>query len=241
MTASTKEGRVRIGAGAGYSGDRIEPAVELAEHGALDYLVFECLAERTIALAQQARRGNPELGYDPLLDARMRAVLPAAVRNGVRIISNMGAANPLAAARKTASIAKDLGLSGLKIAAVSGDDVLDVVRQGTYRFEESGDSVADYDSKLVSANAYLGAAPIVEALQAGADIVLTGRAADPAFHGTADPRVRLGDGRLEHARSSDGGGTSARMRRTDLGRLFLRSRFQGRADARAPRLSDRRS
>src|ERR1700676_2246870 len=181
MTAATKEGRVRIGAGAGYSGDRIEPAVELAEHGALDYLVFECLAERTIALAPQARRGDPELGYDPLLDARMRAVLPAAVRNGIRIISNMGAANPLAAARKTASIAKDLGLSGLKIAAVSGDDVLDVVRQGTYRFEESGDSVADDDSKLVSANAYLGAAPIVGALQAGADIVLTGRAADPSL------------------------------------------------------------
>ena len=181
MTAATKEGRIRIGAGAGYSGDRIEPAVELAEHGALDYLVFECLAERTIALAQQARRGNPELGYDPLLDARMHAVLPAAVRNGVRIISNMGAANPLAAARRTAAIAKDLGLNALKIAAVSGDDVLDVVRQGTYRFEESGDSVADYHTKLVSANAYLGAAPIVGALQAGADIVLTGRAADPSL------------------------------------------------------------
>jgi hypothetical protein len=181
MTAATKEGRVRIGAGAGYSGDRIEPAVELAEHGALDYLVFECLAERTIALAQQARRSNPALGYDPLLEARMRAVLPAAARNRVRIVSNMGAANPLAAARKTASIAHELGLSGLKIAAVSGDDVLDVIRQGTYRFEESGDSVAGYDSKLVSANAYLGAAPIVDALQAGADIVLTGRAADPSL------------------------------------------------------------
>jgi hypothetical protein len=181
MTAATKAARVLIGAGAGYSGDRIEPAVELAEHGALDYLVFECLAERTIALAQQARRSNPELGYDPLLEARVRAVLPPAVRNRVRIISNMGAANPLAAARKTAMIASELGLSGLKIAAVSGDDVLDVLRQGTYRFEESGDSVADYDSRLVSANAYLGAAPIVDALQAGADIVLTGRAADPSL------------------------------------------------------------
>ncbi len=181
MTAATKTARVRIGAGAGYSGDRIEPAVELAEHGALDYLVFECLAERTIALAQQARRRDPALGYDPLLEARMRAVLPAAVRNRVRIISNMGAANPLAAARKTASVASELGLGGLKIAAVSGDDVLDIVRQGNYRFEESGDSVADYDSRLVSANAYLGAAPIVEALQAGADIVLTGRAADPSL------------------------------------------------------------
>jgi hypothetical protein len=172
---------VRLGAGAGYSGDRIEPAVELAMHGALDYLVFECLAERTIALAQQARRLDPESGYDPLLEARMRAVLPVAKRNGVRIVSNMGAANPLAAARKTAAIARELGLAGLKIAAVTGDDVLDVVRQGDYRFEESGDLVAAFDERIVSANAYLGAAPIVAALQAGADVVLTGRAADPSL------------------------------------------------------------
>lgn len=173
--------RVRIGAGAGYSGDRIEPAVELAEHGALDYLVFECLAERTIALAQQARRNDPTLGYDPLLAARMNAVLPIAVRNGVRVISNMGAANPLAAARKTAEIARSLGLGGLKIAAVTGDDVLDIVRQGDFRFEESGESVASLGERLVSANAYLGAAPLVDALAAGADIVLTGRVADPSL------------------------------------------------------------
>ncbi len=67
---------LRIGSGAGYSGDRIEPAVELAEHGDLDYLVFECLAERTIALAQQARISDPQGGYDPLLAERMRRVLP---------------------------------------------------------------------------------------------------------------------------------------------------------------------
>ena len=67
---------LRIGSGAGYSGDRIEPAVELAEHGDLDYLVFECLAERTIALAQQARLSDPEAGFDPLLSERMRRVLP---------------------------------------------------------------------------------------------------------------------------------------------------------------------
>ncbi|MGV2291720.1 acyclic terpene utilization AtuA family protein [Trinickia sp. YCB016] len=172
---------VRIGAGAGYSGDRIEPAVELAEHGKLDYLVFECLAERTIAIAQQAKRKDPQLGYDPLLEARMRAVLPVAVRNGVRIISNMGAANPYAAAQKTAQIARALGLNGLKIAAVSGDDVLDVVLQGEFRFEESGDAVAAYREHIVSANAYLGATPIVAALDAGADIVLTGRVADPSL------------------------------------------------------------
>ncbi|MDR5782869.1 DUF1446 domain-containing protein [Caballeronia sp. LZ065] len=171
---------IRIGAGAGYSGDRIEPAVELAEHGALDYLVFECLAERTIALAQQSRRHDPGSGYDPLLEARMRAVLPIAAKNGVRIISNMGAANPRAAARRTAEIARELGLS-LKIAAVTGDDVLDVVLSAPLRFEESGDEVGAYAGRIVSANAYLGAAPIVNALAAGADIVLTGRVADPSL------------------------------------------------------------
>ncbi|KTT37355.1 hypothetical protein RSA46_24515, partial [Pseudomonas oryzihabitans] len=67
---------LRIGCGAGYSGDRLEPAVELAEHGRLDYLVFECLAERTIALAQQARLADPDAGFDPLLEARMRRILP---------------------------------------------------------------------------------------------------------------------------------------------------------------------
>ncbi|WP_281719029.1 acyclic terpene utilization AtuA family protein [Pandoraea apista] len=172
---------VRIGAGAGYSGDRIEPAVELAEHGALDYLVFECLAERTIAIAQQARRKDPLSGYDPLLEARMTAVLPAAIRNGIRIISNMGAANPLAAARKTAEIARKLGLGDVKIAAITGDDVLDVVRQSDAKFEESGETVASYRDRIVSANAYLGASAIVDALAASAQIVLTGRVADPSL------------------------------------------------------------
>lgn len=181
MTAKQPERRVRIGAGAGYSGDRIEPAVELAEHGQLDYLVFECLAERTIAIAQQARRKDPALGYDPLLDARMHAVLPVAAGKRVRIVSNMGAANPRAAARRTARIAQSLGIAGLKVAAVEGDDVLDVVLRGAFRFEESGDDVAAYRDRIVSANAYLGAAPIVDALAAGADVVLTGRVADPSL------------------------------------------------------------
>ncbi|VWC50764.1 ABC transporter substrate-binding protein [Burkholderia lata] len=172
---------MRIGAGAGYSGDRIEPAVELAEHGQLDYLVFECLAERTIAIAQQARRQDPALGYDPLLAARMHAVLPVAAPKGVRIVSNMGAANPRAAARRTAQIAQSLGFAQLKVAAVEGDDVLDVVLRGAFRFEESGDDVAAYRDRIVSANAYLGAAPIVDALAAGADVVLTGRVADPSL------------------------------------------------------------
>src|ERR1700736_6003366 len=120
---------IRIGSGAGYSGDRIEPAVELAEKGEIDYLVFECLGERTVALAQQARMKNPEAGYDPLLEERMRAVLPLCAAKGIKIVTNMGAANPEAAARKTADIAKALGLSSLKIAAVVGDDVLEACRE----------------------------------------------------------------------------------------------------------------
>ena len=80
---------IRIGSGAGFSGDRIDPAVALAESGKLDYLVFECLAERTIALAVQSRRDNPDGGYDPLLEERLSAVLPAIVANKIKIISNM--------------------------------------------------------------------------------------------------------------------------------------------------------
>src|SRR5215208_2185044 len=89
---------LRIGCGAGYSGDRIEPAVELVERGDLDVIVFECLAERTIALAQQAKARDPGAGFDPLLEERMAALLPEARRRSVRIITNMGAANPPAAA-----------------------------------------------------------------------------------------------------------------------------------------------
>src|SRR5271169_5872757 len=85
---------IRVGSGAGYSGDRIEPAVELAEKGGLHYLGFECLAERTIALAQAEKLRDREAGFDPLLWARMEAVLPACRANGVRLVTNMGAANP---------------------------------------------------------------------------------------------------------------------------------------------------
>ena len=172
---------IRIGAGAGYSGDRIEPAVELAERGELDFLVFECLAERTIALAQQARRDDPAAGYDPLLADRFNAVLRHCVANRVRIITNMGAAHPAGAAHAVAGIARDMGVHGLKIAAVTGDDVMEVVRNSDLPLVETHGRVADVADRMVSANAYLGAGPIVEALRGGADIVITGRVSDPAL------------------------------------------------------------
>lgn len=172
---------IRIGSGAGYSGDRIEPAIELAEKGEIDYLVFECLAERTIALAQQARLKDPNSGYDPLLQARMQAVLAICHAKGIKIVTNMGAANPVAAAEKTIEIARGLGLKGLRVAAVTGDDVLDSVRGTNLTIEETGGTVPDLGNRIISANAYIGAAPIAAALAAGADVVITGRAADPAL------------------------------------------------------------
>src|SRR6202522_4042431 len=172
---------IRIGSGPGYSGDRIEPAVELAEHGDIQYLVFECLGERTVALAQQARMKNPESGFDPLLEERMRAVLPLCAARGIKIVTNMGAANPLAAARKTAEIAGSLGLSSLKIAAVAGDDVLDACKDRDLPIMEFDGTIKQLGNRLLSANAYLGAEPMAQALNGGADIVITGRASDPAL------------------------------------------------------------
>ncbi|MBN9005164.1 MAG: DUF1446 domain-containing protein [Rhizobiales bacterium] len=172
---------IRIGSGAGYSGDRIEPALELAEKGGIQYLVFECLGERTVALAQQARMKDPQSGYDPLLEERMRAVLPTCAAKGIKIVTNMGAANPEAAARRTAEIAKSLGLRGLKVAAVVGDDVLDACKASNLPIMEFEGTIGDFGNRLLSANAYLGAAPMAEALKGGADVVITGRASDPAL------------------------------------------------------------
>lgn len=197
---------LRIGAGAGYSGDRIEPAVELAEQGDLDYLVFECLAERTIALAQQARIGDPNGGYDPLLSERMRRVLPFVGRREnrrrLRVITNMGAANPVAAAVEVRRIAAELGLS-LKVVAVVGDDVLSVLNPKQRL--DNGYTVEALGERLISANAYLGVDGILEALRADADVVITGRVADPSlflapqmfeFGWAADDWQRLGRGTL---------------------------------------------
>ncbi len=196
---------IRIGCGAGFSGDRIEPAVELAEKGGIQYLVFECLAERTIALAQQSRLHNPATGYDPFLVPRLEAVLPACRKNGIRIVTNMGAANPHAAAAKALDVARRLGMSGLKIAAISGDDVTDLASQTEWPGLANNRDVRGLGNRLVSAHAYLGARPIVEALAHGADIVLTGRVADPAlflapliheFDWAFDDWRRLGQGTL---------------------------------------------
>ncbi|AMY68378.1 acyclic terpene utilization AtuA family protein [Frigidibacter mobilis] len=171
---------LRIATGAGYSGDRIEPAADLAQRGRLDYLVFECLAERTISDAQLRRRADPCGGYDPFLEARITAVLDACRRNGTRIISNMGAANAPAAAQRVRQIAAAMGHTDLCVAIVIGDDVLDICRQQDVALD-NGLTVGALGERVISANAYIGAGPIAAALAQGADIVLTGRVSDPAL------------------------------------------------------------
>jgi hypothetical protein len=170
--------KIRIGCGAGFSGDRLDPSITLVERGNLDYLVLECLAERTIALAQKRKLQDPALGYDPLLERRIESLLKPLTKNNVRLITNMGAANPLAAVDKVIRIAKRNGIS-LKVAAVLGDDVLDRINIHDNALET--DQPLSASGKLLSANAYMGVDGIIEALNLGADIVITGRVADPSL------------------------------------------------------------
>ena len=169
---------IRIGSGAGFAGDRLEPAAILAERAGLAYLGLECLAERTIALAQLRKLKDPNDGYDPLLTRRMERLLPVAKKNGVRLLSNMGAANPVAGAAAVLGIARRRKIP-LKVAAITGDDVLKLLEPND-RILETGGRVADYPW-LVSANAYLGADALLPALASNADVILTGRVADPSL------------------------------------------------------------
>lgn len=173
---------VRIGTGAGFAGDRWEPAVELIEHGGIDYIVFECLAERTIAREMLARRKDPSAGYNPRLEARMADVLPACAQHGVRLITSQGAANPLGAARKTCDIAAAHRIKNLRCAVLLGDDVTELIAaRPNLRLLETDEPVETILPGLTAANAYLGADGVRDALATGAEVVMTGRVADPSL------------------------------------------------------------
>lgn len=173
---------VRIGSGAGTSDDRMTPALELAERGEIDYLVFECLAERTVARENLVRSRDPGKGYSPSLHERMRMMLPVCIEKRIRIVSNMGAANPIGGARAARREAQELGLGDIPVAVVLGDDVSALVRsRPELTLLENGEPLESLLPRLVSANAYLGADVICEALATGAPIVLTGRVADPSL------------------------------------------------------------
>ena len=171
---------LRIGTGAGFSADRLDPAVDLAQRGELDVLVLECLGERTVAFAHRDRMADPSRGYNAHLERRMQALLKPCRELGATIITNMGAANPRAAAERTLVIARGLGLKGLRVACIEGDDVADSVARDTPFMDEPG-TLADVDMPIVGMNAYLGVDTILPALEAGADVIIGGRLADPSM------------------------------------------------------------
>lgn len=173
---------IRIGSGAGYGGDRIEPALDLIKEGQLDYIIFECLAERTIALAQKEKMSDETKGYNPLLEYRFDKILPLLKDHPVKIVTNMGAANPIFAAKKVKELAKKHGVTNLKIAALVGDDIVNKLAEFQNEpIMETGQPLKELADDILSANAYIGAEKITTALIEGADIIITGRVADPAL------------------------------------------------------------
>jgi hypothetical protein len=173
---------IRVGCGAGFSDDRIDPAQEMAERGQCDYIAFECLAERTIARESLTRSKDPEKGYTPYLAERFQAVLPACIDRGIRIVTNMGAANPMGAARAVQREARALGIGAIPVAVVLGDDVSEQVRaHPELPLLESGEPVESLLPRMAAANAYLGADVVRDALATGAPVVMTGRVSDPSL------------------------------------------------------------
>jgi hypothetical protein len=169
---------LRIGCGAGFSGDRWDAAVPVVKTlraaGGPAVLMFETLAERTLALAQLRRRQEPDSGWEPSLERFVAPVLRDCVEAGIPIVGNFGAANPAGAARRIQQLARALGVPQLEVAVVHGDDLFKALPVA--RMAELA-----HGRQLVSANAYLGARQIADALRAGAQVVVTGRVADPAL------------------------------------------------------------
>jgi hypothetical protein len=198
--------RIRIGAGSAWWGDRVEPAALNAKEGDLDYLCFETMAEATISAAQVRARRDPSFpGYDTYLDDRMKAVLPACLKRGTKIVSNQGWINPEGAAQRIAHWLREFGAKGVKVAAVGGSLITDRVLELTDRIMENGEPTSTLATNLISAEVYLGAEPIAQALREGARIVVTGRAADPSIF-MAPMMYEFGWDALDHARVGMGSG-----------------------------------
>lgn len=171
-----------IGCAAGFGGDRTDAAAPIVEtliaRGGPGVLIFEMLAERTLALAQLDRRNDSDHGYAPLLEPMLRPVLRRCLENGIPLVSNFGAANPRAAGRRVRRLAEEQGISKVRIALVEGDDLINA--RGPELLSRYLPPT-DPGREMVSANVYLGARVIAEALRAGAQVVVTGRVADPSL------------------------------------------------------------
>jgi hypothetical protein len=171
---------IRIGGASGFWGDSSVGAPQLVAQGNVDVLVFDYLAELTMSILAAARGKDPSLGYaTDFVHVTMKAILPEVARRGIRVISNAGGVNPQACAQALEALAAGQGVP-LKIAVVTGDDVLPLVPQLREQAVREMQSGAPLPERLLTANAYLGAIPIRDALAAGAQVVITGRCVDSA-------------------------------------------------------------
>lgn len=174
---------IRLGSATAWSRDRFEPAADLVARGRLNYLCFDSMSEVTMSAAQVARQADASVPpYDPYLRPRLEPILAACKRQGIRIVTNQGWLDPVAAAEEVRAIAREQGLQGLKVAAVGGAVLGARVAEMGLHFIEGGAPVSDRRADIASAEVYMGAEGIVQALAAGADVVITSRVADACVY-----------------------------------------------------------
>jgi hypothetical protein len=179
--------KVRLGSGSAFWGDMLEPAVELVEKGDIKYIGFDHLAELTLAIFQRIKAKDPTKGYIPDIIPWMKAILPGAWRNGCKVITNAGGANPEMGAEEVLKIARDLGMKGMKIGVVVGDDVSarlsELIDKGVKfpNLDSKEEDLSRIKDRIVAANAYIGSDSIIDALKEGAQVVVTGRVSDNAL------------------------------------------------------------
>jgi hypothetical protein len=178
---------VRLGAGMAFWGDSAQPAIRMVEQGEIDYLCCDHLAELTMSILSKQMDRDPERGYTRDILDLLRGALRSCVDKGVKVVTNSGGANPRAAAAAIAELAEELGVSGLRIAVVLGDDLRpqidDLMGRGVdFANMDTGEELATVRERLTHAAAYTGCEGIVEALEAGADVVVCGRVTDIALY-----------------------------------------------------------
>ena len=177
---------VKLGTGLAFWGDTLRPAIDMVERADIQYLCCDHLAELTMAILSKQKDRRPDLGYTTDIVPFLKGVLPKCVERGIKIISNAGGANPESCTQAVVELCKEMGYHGLKVATVTGDDIMDrvddLLAEGIELTNlDTGRPLSDVRDKITQANVYIGAEVIVEALEQGADIVICGRVTDSAL------------------------------------------------------------
>lgn len=177
---------ILIGNGQGFWGDSIDAPVKLMQDGPIHYVTLDYLAEVTMSIMQRQKQRNPSRGYATDFVHLMKETLPAIVEKDIKVIASAGGVNPPACREAVFEVARELGLTGLKIGIVEGDDILatlpELMQSGAeFNHLENGDPLSLVQDKVLSANVYISSLPIADALEQGAQVIITGRATDPGL------------------------------------------------------------